>query len=263
MFPRKRQWLSRSTILFVIIASICSVPANAAPPRVIKAVPDHGDTHVDPERKEIRIEFDQDMNPDGWSICGGGPNFPEFTDKPRWVNKRVLVVPVKLQPNHAYHYSVNCPAATNFRGVSGEPAEIYPISFHTAAQSGAKPKRLSKKVNEESINKLRQLIDEAYSYRDLRKVNWDERFKQYTPKLLNARTQAAFAREAAALLAHAKDVHILVQVDSIPFASYQRSIQPNYRGALLEKLVPGFTKQNDTVSIGRFDDGIGYILIST
>lgn len=264
MYSRKRQWLSRSTILFVIIASICSVPAYAAPPRVIKAVPDHGDTHVDPEQKEIRIEFDQDMNPGGWSICGGGPNFPEFTDKPRWVNKRVLVVPVKLQPDHEYSFSVNCPSAQNFRNAAGESAMIYPITFRTAgAKEGAATKKLSKKANERSVAELRRLIDEAYAYRDLRKVDWDALFKKHEPRMLRAGTQAAFAREAAALLGHAKDVHILVQVESMPFVTYQRRFKPNYRLDLLEDLVPGFTKQNDTVSTGRFDDDIGYILITT
>lgn len=260
---RPGRFHSLPNLILIIGLIVPAQAAQAAAPRVIKAVPDHGDTHVDPAMSEIRIEFDQDMNPGGWSICGGGPNFPEFTDKPRWENKRVLVVPVRLHPSHNYQYSINCPSATNFRGENGEPAEVYLISFRTAAKAGAKLKKLSKKVNEESVAELRRLIDEAYSYRDLRKVNWDEVFDEYTPKLTKARTQAEFAREASRLLAHAKDVHILVQVESMPFATYQRRFKPNYRLDLLEKFVPGFTKQNDTVSTGRFDDGIGYILITT
>lgn len=83
---------------------------HAASPRVAEAVPDHADV-VDSGLKEIRITFDQAMSQVGHSICGGGPTFPEITQRPRWVDKRTLVAPVTLEAGKQYELSVNCPSA--------------------------------------------------------------------------------------------------------------------------------------------------------
>ena len=96
----------------------------AAPPRVVKTVPQNGDRSVDPGLRKIRIEFDQDMSQQDYSICGGGPDYPKNIGKPRWINRRTIVMRVKLQPNHEYKLSVNCPSYRSFRNVQGEPAVI-------------------------------------------------------------------------------------------------------------------------------------------
>lgn len=234
--------------------------ASAVPPKVIKATPDNGDTDVDPSLKEYRFEFDQDMSKAGWSLCGTGD---EVDAKPQWLTKRILVVSVKLQPDHEYTFSVNCPVGQNCRSVSGEPAEFYPISF-TTAKAGSKPgKKLSKAVNAKAAIELQRLIDEEYSYRDLRKADWKKAFKQNHSKLLGTATPAEFARTAAKLLAPAEDVHLSLQVGKLPFATFQRKYTLNYKFKLLEKIVPQWQKRSDCVYTGRFDDGLGYILITT
>lgn len=113
---------ARHVACFVAAALSCT--AWAAPPSVVNARPDHGDVRVDPELREIRIEFDQAMSTAGQSICGRGPAFPTLTDKPRWEKgadgtTRVLVVPVKLEPEHEYILSVNCASANNCRNAAG------------------------------------------------------------------------------------------------------------------------------------------------
>ncbi|HKQ50201.1 MAG TPA: S41 family peptidase [Phycisphaerae bacterium] len=257
MSAAKAPWV----FLFAVLATTAA--AYAAPPSVVKAIPDNGDADVDPALTELRIEFDQEMDETGWSVCGSGPTFPESTGKPHFEEGRVLVVPVKLQPEHSYSYSINCPSAMNCRNKSGEAAETYPISFSTA-KVGAKPaKNLSKAVNKKSVAELRRLIDEEYSYRDLHKVDWGKRFKEFGPKLTAAATAAEFARHAAKLLAPAKDVHLSLQVGHVPFATYQRRYTPNYKLALLEKTVPQWQKRSEFAYTGRFDDGIGYLLITT
>ena len=65
----------------------------------------------------------------------GGPKFPETTGKPQWTNKRTLVLGVKLQPNHNYEMSINCPSYQNCKGANGESAEIYPLNFKTGSGS--------------------------------------------------------------------------------------------------------------------------------
>lgn len=118
---------------------VAALPAVAAPPRVTTSIPLPGSTGVDPALTTIRVTFDQDMSTTGFSWVGGGPTYPATRGKPRWINARTCVLPVKLEPNHEYWLSVNSDRFQNFRSKSGEPAVPYPISFKTgAARSGAK-----------------------------------------------------------------------------------------------------------------------------
>lgn len=117
----------------IVLLSFLVVAVFGAPPRVIKTVPENGAQDVNPRLRQIRIVFDQDMNRDGYSICGGGPNYPETIGKPRWTNKRTIVMRVRLVPNHKYQLSINCPSAKNFRNTQGEPVEPNPIEFRTGS----------------------------------------------------------------------------------------------------------------------------------
>src|SRR5437867_7985323 len=130
---RSRTCHFRLSVQCLAAAAVLSFCADAAAdsPKVVKASPDNGDTDVDPNLKEIRIEFDQDMLSGSHSVCGGGDTFPQQSGKLHWANKRTFVIPVKLEPNHDYHIGINCPAAMNFKSVGRESVEPYPISFKT------------------------------------------------------------------------------------------------------------------------------------
>src|SRR5690606_13551166 len=84
------------TLASGLVLLLFSQAVPAAPPRVVKAVPDNGDREVDPALKQLRIEFDQDMQPGGHSICGA--RGLDITGKPRWANKRTFILPMKLKP---------------------------------------------------------------------------------------------------------------------------------------------------------------------
>ena len=67
----------------------------------VKAEPKNGEVDVDPALKEIRIEYDQPMDPRGRSIVGGGESFPTLSGELKWLNERTLVLPVTLRPEQA------------------------------------------------------------------------------------------------------------------------------------------------------------------
>jgi hypothetical protein len=234
---------------------------QAAPPRVVKAAPDNGARDVDPALKQLRIEFDQDMRPDGFSVCGG--RGLEITGKPRWQNKRTFILPVKLKPGQKVELSVNCPGAQNFRSAGGESAEIYPIAF-AVRKAGAKPAPpLSADEKRTAIERLRAAIDERYSYRDRLGIDWEARFAEFAPKLDAATAWSEFVRSAAELLTAAQDPHIWFTLDGQTIGTYQRQVAPNFNARSLPKLVPGWKLHNRAVATGRFEDGIGYVLIAT
>lgn len=253
------------TVSTVCLCIGLAFTAFADPPKVVKATPDNGDTEVDPSLAEIRIEFDQDMSSKGHSICGGGPNFPDITAAPHWEGKRTMILPVKLKPDWTYNLSVNCPVAQNTRSAAGEPAEMYPISFSTRKVGAAAPTapKLTAEQNKAAIEALRKAIDERYSYRDHKKVDWKKAFDEFSPKLLAAETPAAFGRDAAKLIALAKDLHCTVRVGEQVLATGRRAVTPNADKRTLAKIVSNFKQVNEAVWTGKFDDGIGYINITT
>ena len=249
------------TVLISAAATACAGAGEA--PRVIRATPDHGDTNVDPTLTEIRVEFDQDMKVGSHSWVGAGETFPELTGKPRWLGKRVAVLPVKLKLDHTYWLSINSERYRNFQAEDGTPATPYPISFTTGpASSGAERSPLTPAQNRDAVKKLREAIDKHYSYRDRLKLDWDALFAKHEKELEQVSSPGQFARVAGELLAAAEDVHLWLKAGPAGFASYTRRVTPNCNFDALPRLVPNWRQVNRVCS-GRFEDGIGYIMIPT
>lgn len=245
-----------------IAALSLTAAAFAEPPRVIRMVPDHGDTGVDPTLTEIRIEFDQDMAVDSQSICGGGPTFPKLTGRPRWDGPRAVIVPVALEPGKPYNLGVNCASFRNFKNVKGESAEITVLSFDTGMLGAPGLAPLDRDTNGRAINALHGAIDTNYSYRDLRVKNWDAAFNAAREAMLSATSRAQFARAAAAMLAGAADPHMSLSVGRARFATFRVDRPANVDPPLIPQVVPEWRSLNRVVSTGRFEDGIAYLSIS-
>ena len=125
------------------------------------------------------------------------------------------------------------------------------------------PGTLTPEANRAAVVQLKRAIDLGYSYRDLRRVDWDKLFTQAAPRVAPARTPAAFAEALGKVLAEAKDMHIWIEAGGETFPSFRRQVAPNCNVAALARLVPGWTAHNDMVSSGRFPNGIRYLLISS
>lgn len=237
-------------------------PCLAEPPRLVHAAPDHADAGVDPATSELRFEFDQDMR-GGRSICGGGPNFPPIAGEIVWESSRVLVVPVKLEPGRTYEFSLNCPAATNFRSVDGEPLVPTPMRFTTAraGEAPTPPVAMTEEKARAGLDALRRAIDERYSYRDLRVPDWSGVFGAHERRVLGAPTRAAFARACAELLSAAGDVHMSLRIGDAWFPTHRADVRPNADIKRLERAVPGWKAHGRHIATGRFEDGIGYIAV--
>jgi hypothetical protein len=257
----------------LIILTIISISANASPPKVIKTIPENGDQNVDPRLWQIRVEFDQNMGTKEYSVCTGTSS-PKIIGKPTWINKRTVIIGVKLEPNREYELSINCQSYRNFRNLQGESAVIYPVKFKTAAAGGKSNESVKSPAvpmqedantvsNTEAISKLRQFIDERYSYRDLRGVNWDKLFDEYTPRLKQAKTSRDFAQAAADMLSNAEDMHLWVKINDKTINGFKRNLRRNYNLEFLVKEIPNRKDLSKYVSAGRFPNGIGYILIKS
>lgn len=238
--------------------------AYAKQPRVVRTVPADGATGVDPALNELLVEFDQDMNRGSFSWTGGGETFPKLRGRPRWVSKRICLLPVELQPDHSYVLGINSSRHHGFVNLAGEPAVAQPLRFSTAKRAlDPKTAVLTPELNRRSSDELRRSIEEDYSHRDLRGVDWDKLFARRASRLEAAKTPAEFATEAGRLLAKAKDVHIWLTVGDQTFGTYQRRIKPNYDAGKLPERVPHWQRRSACVATGRFEGDIGYILIES
>jgi hypothetical protein len=247
------------------IALIALVPASAVfaePPTVVQATPDNGDSDVDPGLTEIRIVFDQPMNTTGYSVVGGGPAFPKLAGKAKWADAKTLVVPVQLEADHEYWLSINSDSFRNCRSAAGESATPYPISFKTAKVGAAPKPPLTIEQNWAAVAKLKEAIDQHYSYRDRLKLDWAKLLADATPGLEAAKTPVEFARATARFLAPAQDAHVSVGLDKMRLPTHHRSVTANINLRTLPRLVPQWKAHNNTVATGRFDDGVTYLLIA-
>ena len=240
-----------------------AVIVRAAAPMVAITSPDNGETDVSPEVTEIRIEFDQPMNPGGRSIVGGGDSFPKISGELKWTDSKTMVVPVALEPDHEYHFSINSDTFKGFTSAAGESAEWYPVSFTTRA-AGTQPAKpdVTPEQNKAALVTLAKLIDEDYSYRDLRKIDWAGEIAARRAKFENVGSANEFARLTAHLLRLARDAHVSVRAGDVQIGTLANSALPNFNPQVLSQTVPGWSEHPKGLVTGQFDDGIGYILLS-
>jgi hypothetical protein len=108
---------------------------------------------------------------------------------------------------------------------------------------------------------LRRAIEDDYSHRDLRAVDWGAAFDEYAPRLRAARTSEQFATLVGELLGRAKDVHITVRVGDRVLQPFVPTAKPNFSKALIAKLVPDARSDHRCVSWGHAGAGVGYLVI--
>ncbi|HEV8377458.1 MAG TPA: S41 family peptidase [Tepidisphaeraceae bacterium] len=243
---------------------LCLIPlCVAAAPKVVKTVPENGKQDVDPETPELRVVFDQPMRPGRSLVNSSRGVFPELVDQPRWEgNNKTFVWKMKLEPNTDYWLSVNGTRFTNFRSANGEPAVPYPIAFSTrGSNKPALPEQI--KANKEAIAKLKKIILEDYSYFDLRKVDWEKLFKDFTPQLEAAAGPAEFATTAAKMLGAAQDTHLSMRAGERRIFTHRRDVFPAINFELLKGAVPRWTKRHDWVYSGVFENGTRYLCITS
>ncbi len=257
--------LLRTTILFPLLVS-ASLAADIAP-TVTKTVPSDGAKDVKPGLSTIRIEFDRDMDTrSGYSVMRDAKrSFPKVEGAPQWESPRVFILKVRLDAKAEYGFGINStnPAQQRFRSKEGVPVE--PVAFHFATAAAAPPLTAAElaAANRKAVEELREAIDDRYSYRDLREVDWPKTFNEFREQLEGAESLPAFTSVAAKLLGRAKDVHIWLELDGKRIETTPWVAKANYHSAGIAATVPNFRKIAPSVAVGRFTDEVDYVVIGT
>jgi hypothetical protein len=125
--------LIATLLLYPGLAPAAKLSVEAMPPVVVKTVPRSGDTKVDPKLDKITVTFSKDMmTRKMWSFVQvSKETFPKTVQKPRYVDKRTIVLPVKLRPGKTYVLWINSNKHDGFRDVKNHPAVPYLLVFET------------------------------------------------------------------------------------------------------------------------------------
>lgn len=107
---------------------------EATAPRVVSIEPANGATDVDATTTTIRVTFDRKMaNGFSFVLVGAKSDFPPTSGSPTWdASRRVVTLPVKLEPGRTYRYGLNGGSFQSFQSVDGTPLAPVVVEFTTA-----------------------------------------------------------------------------------------------------------------------------------
>lgn len=110
-----------------------TLPDPSQAPQLVRSTPLNGATDVEASLAELVFEFDRPMRDQSWSIFGRPEDQPKFTGKPGYDRERkVLRVPVQLEPGRTYRFSLNSERSRNFVSEEGVPLAPVAFTFTTA-----------------------------------------------------------------------------------------------------------------------------------
>lgn len=136
-YPTLAAFMPRVVEFFVAYAAKHGVDPAGQRPRLVSISPADGAADVDPATSEIVVTFDRPMQDNSWSFVGGGPSFPEVTGQPRFdAARKVLRLPVRLLPDHAYGFGLNSAQHQGFKSADGAALEPVQVRFRTRSKSG-------------------------------------------------------------------------------------------------------------------------------
>lgn len=248
----------KKTILTLIITLIYVITfgqdqVNA--PKIISTVPSFGDCNVDPEINEIIIKFDQDMGP-GFSIPDY-KNMPKITDKPKWIDKRTLSVPVKLDSNQFYNLFFNNWKFRNFKNSYGIPLNPDNLLFLTKGD-------YESDFDKEAYTEFLSIFPKMYSYASFKQIDWTELIEQHKLELENSKTNLEFTLKLLNILKKAEDPHIWIEYNDQKFyTNTSKFFVNNYNiSEIVENLEEKNISKNKIIVSGKYGD-IGYIFIAS
>ena len=117
-------------------------------------------------------------------------------------------------------------------------------------------------LNRQSVNALREGLQDRYAWRDARSVDWEATLTPQRTALIQAETPADFARQASVLLGAARNPHLGLRYEQQSWPGFTVVVDPGVSLEAARARVPGLWSVTPSVASGRYADGIGYLLVS-
>jgi uncharacterized protein (TIGR02145 family) len=225
-------------------------------PGVTKTSPEFGDWQVDPNLKEIVIQFDQEMQ-SGYSIVDSKYQI-KYTGKPTWKNSKTIVLPVKLESDCFYEIPLNSNKYRNFVSKDGAPLNPTVLYFHTKKAD----LKSTKEYYSKAFENFRNYFTLHYSYKDLLGINWEKEFEKSKDEIINSQSDAEFSFKLLKVLRKSNDTHLWLELDGIKYNAFNGKIIPanSNINSLLDNLKNVSISNRSVVACGK-SDKFGYISI--
>ena len=227
-------------------------------PTVIELKPANGATGVDANTSELRVTFDREMVPGNFSFCND-PQFPKVRGKPRFVNRRTVVLKVRLEPERDYVLHLNCPKFMNFQAADGTPLEPVLWKFSTGA---TRNKSSQKTLNKKSFKELMEILKNEYSYFDRKKIDWKKLERRHRKRIASAKTTQKWVDRVVRMLSVAEDLHMTLEFGGSLRGTFIRNVRPNFDLEGVKAAISGLQQRNRAVWTGRTEGDFGYVLIA-
>jgi len=151
-------------------------------------------------------------------------------------------------------------------GAGLEELSAAPLSLLCAALavSPASAKELTdtEELNRQSVNALREGLQERYAWRDARAVDWEATLVPVRSALIAAEDPAEFAARAAVVLGAARNPHLTLRSGERVWPTFTVVVDPGVSLERARARVPGLSSVTPSVASGRYADGVGYLLVS-
>jgi hypothetical protein len=248
-------------IFWTAFFAISLAQNNAVAPKIIKTTPGFGDCNVDPDVKEIVINFDQDMS-SGMSLVDTKFK-PQSTSTPRWIDNRTFSIPVKLYPGKLYLLAFNNQRFRNFKNLNGIPLIPDELIFRTRDTINShSDKQSSTLANKQAFKEFNDLFPAKYSYAAIKGVDWKKVMRDNQSELENSGTTTEFALKLIKLLKLANDPHMWVEIEGQKFQTDNtKFVNSNSNiNALFSSLQDRKTSSSLSVISGVYDS-VGYFSI--
>jgi len=255
--------LRTARVLLVILLVIGSspLPGWTSNPQVIATTPRSGDGGVASGQTEIRVAFDQPMDPSSYSFITLGSGFPQVAGEPYWVNEFTIALPVHLEPGQGYWLLINSPNTTGFRSRLGEPAVPYLLAFGTAdGPDFADLDEAQATRNRKAYDQVAEIMTVYYSYKDRLGIDWAEQLAKAREWLLSSPTDFLFGVRLLDVLAPANDPHLLVGINGVNLPTVWTMPTANFNLQAVVTKLANVQRWSPAVITGE-TEAIGYILI--
>ncbi len=104
-------------------------------PRIVEMNIHNGSQDVDPNLTEIRVRFDRPMDKAKYAVARTDADlFPKMGKVSFDESGTVFTMPVTLQPNHEYKFSLNWPGGGSFRSTEGVFLKDVEVEFRTRSR---------------------------------------------------------------------------------------------------------------------------------
>jgi hypothetical protein len=190
------------------------------------------------------------------------PNLVPIAGTPVWKTKRILELPVKLEPNQLYQACLNSQIYSDIRSENAIPMNPDYFVFRTKNYNYSGT--IDTASNRLNFENFCNYFLQHYSYKYISGINWENEFNAIKDEIVLSKSKDEFGLYLLKVLKKANDIHLSLIIKNMQFMCGSFRIVPvNYNYSdVTSKLSDMQTSDNGAVLSGLVSN-CGYILIAS